>query len=89
MYQTPTSRHSFFSINNINNNDDIIPAPAVPPAGGLIKLMLWNIHSIDHVKKTFLRSRYEDIIVLNETWLKEDQTIEIKGYNCIIKNREL
>ena len=54
-----------------------------------ITFMLWNACSLTHTKTVLLKSRYEDVMIINETWLKEGKTIEVKGYNTIVKNREV
>jgi len=53
-----------------------------------IKFLLWNSRSLNKVKQYYIRSRTEDVIVINETWLDENATnIEFPGYTSIRNDR--
>ena len=50
-------------------------------------MALWNARSLnDMTKINFLRIRREDIIIINETWLREEPP-SLSGYQCLYKNR--
>lgn len=55
-----------------------------------MKLVLWNIRSIrsnrDYLA-SLLSSRSPDVIVLNETWLKKDQSVNFKNYVSVRQDR--
>ena len=67
---------------HIKNHMDRYQKETVP-----IKMALWNARSLnDMTKINFLRIRREDIIIINETWLREEPP-SLSGYQCLYKNR--
>lgn len=57
-----------------------------------LKIIQHNIHSLTNTKKILLEnySKKEkiDIIMLSETWFKEDKTPKLPNFNCTYKNRQ-
>ena len=69
--------------NKANRNENLKTAATTKP----MNVMFWNSRSLKYPKPTFIASRKEDIICLNETWLKGEDKPNINGYNAITKNR--
>ena len=76
-----------FNYKALKNNNNTPRIRDSTPKDKPMTLMLWNLRALSYLKTTFLKSRREDIIILNETWLQDGKTLEIKGYNTIAKNR--
>jgi hypothetical protein len=56
-----------------------------------LKVMSWNSHSISGKKPELSRFIYDhdiDIILLCETWLKDNSSFALSGYNSFLVNRE-
>lgn len=55
------------------------------------KVIAWNCHSFNQHKKAellnLLESNHHDIILLSETWLREEYSLQLDGYNCYRQDR--
>ena len=80
-----------------NNSGSLAPSGFFNPLGKKheqkthrysISMMCWNAHSINTIiKRTFLNTRREDILMINETWGINDKFAE-SGYKILKKNRD-
>nr|CAI5835597.1 unnamed protein product [Callosobruchus analis] len=55
-----------------------------------LNILQWNVLSLNKRKSDLIdliTKEKVDIIVLCEIWLKDDAAINLKGFNCIQKNR--
>lgn len=55
-----------------------------------LKILQWNSRSINANKYSlvnYISTHDIDVILLSETWLKENQTFTIKGFQCIRQDR--
>ena len=92
--QTPPDKlKTFKKLNNFNLQHNIVAtaknkAICQPSNNISISFFFWNSRSLNFPKPTLIRSRIENVIILNETWLRSDETIKIPGYRSITKNRE-